>query len=148
MPALTPVECRAFALSIARPAILGTVRADGRPHIAPVWIDIQPGDGVDQPDTILFNTGANTVKGRNLARDPRVTLSVDDDKSPFTYVVADGVAQLSDDLTDVREWATRIGGRYLGRERAEAMGARNGVPGELLVRVRVTRWFGYAGVSD
>lgn len=44
----------------ARPALLATVRPDGRAHVAPIWFDVGD-DG-----TIVFNTGAETVKGRNL----------------------------------------------------------------------------------
>jgi PPOX class probable F420-dependent enzyme len=109
---------------------LATVRADGRPHLAPVWYD------VDEDETIVFNTGATTVKGRNLQRDPRASLCVDDERPPFSFVVVEGVAELSDDPADVQIWATRIGGRYMGPERAEEYGTRNGVPGELVVRLR------------
>jgi PPOX class probable F420-dependent enzyme len=109
---------------------LATVRADGRPHLAPVWYDVD-GDG-----TLVFNTGASTVKGRNLRRDPRVSLCVDDELPPFSFVVVEGVAELSDDLGEVRAWATRIGGRYMGPERAQEYGERNGAPGELVVRLR------------
>ena len=109
---------------------LATVRADGRPHLAPVWYD------VDDDGTLVFNTGASTVKGRNLQRDSRASLCVDDERPPFSFVVVEGMAELSDDLVDVRAWAARIGGRYMGPERAEEYGARNGVPGELVVRLR------------
>ena len=121
---------------------MATARTDGRPHVAPVWIDLE------DDDTIVFNTGESTIKGRNLARDPRVCLSVDDDEPPFTFVVAQGLAQLSADLGEVRRWAGRLGGRYLGPDQAEAMARRNGVPGELLVRVRVSSWVGMSRVSD
>jgi PPOX class probable F420-dependent enzyme len=114
----------------ARPAVLATRRPDGRPHAAPVWIAL---DG----DEVVFNTGERTVKGRNLAADPRCTLVVQDDRPPYSYVALDGEATLVDDLDEVRTWAARIGGRYMGADRAEEYGARNGVPGELLVRVRV-----------
>jgi PPOX class probable F420-dependent enzyme len=124
-------EVRAF-LTVLPPHTgkLATVRADGRPHLAPVWYD------VDEDGTLVFNTGAATVKGRNLRRDPRASLCVDDERAPFSFVVVEGVAELSDDLADVRAWATRIGGRYMGPERAEEYGTRNGVPGELVVRLR------------
>lgn len=112
--------------------MLATVRADGRPHAAPVWYDL---DG----DDLVFNTGAATVKGRNLARDPRVTLCVQDDQPPYAFVVVEGTAVLIDDLAEVRAWAARLGGRYMGAATTEAFGARNGVPGELLVRVTPTK---------
>ena len=124
-------EIRAFLTTLPpHTAQLATVRADGRPHLAPVWYD------VDGDDTLVFNTGASTVKGRNLRRDPRASLCVDDERPPFSFVVVEGAVELSDDLADVRVWAARIGGRYMGPERAEEYAARNGVPGELVVRLR------------
>ncbi|MFJ7150174.1 PPOX class F420-dependent oxidoreductase [Streptomyces sp. NPDC100445] len=127
---MTDEEWRAFVSDGTRTGKLSTVRADGSPHVAPIWF-------VLEGDELVFNTGKDTVKGRNLARDGRVALCVDDDRPPFHFVVVSGRARLSEDLTEVRLWATRIAARYMGQERAEEYGARNGVPGELLVRVTV-----------
>ncbi|MER6089042.1 PPOX class F420-dependent oxidoreductase [Streptomyces bluensis] len=138
---MTDEQWRAFVSHGTRTGKLSTVRADGRPHVTPVWFLL---DG----DDVVFNTGQDTVKGRNLARDGRVALCVDDDRPPYGFVVLEGRAELSEDLDEVRRWATRIGGRYMGEERAEEFGARNGVPGELLVRVRVDKVVAYAGVVD
>ena len=134
MSGLTP-EQRAFLLGApgrAHTAKVATVRADGRPHVAPVWFAL---DG----DTIVFNTGEATVKGRNLRRDPRVSISVDDETPPFSFLLIDGTATISSDPDELREWAGRIGGRYMGADRAEEYGARNGVDGELIVRVTPSR---------
>ncbi len=120
---------------------LATVRADGSPHLAPIWFLL---DG----DDLVFNTGQDTVKGRNLARDPRVSLCVDDERPPFSFVTVRGRAELSDDLEDVREWATRIAARYVGDDLAEQFGARNGVPGELLVRVHIDKVIALADIAD
>ncbi|MFF0228110.1 PPOX class F420-dependent oxidoreductase [Streptomyces sp. NPDC004629] len=129
---MTDEEWRAFVSYGTRTGKLSTVRADGSPHVAPVWFVL---DG----DEVVFNTGKETVKGRNLARDGRVALCVDDDRPPFHFVVLSGRARLSEDLGEVRQWATRIGARYMGEDRAEEFGARNGVPGELLVRMAVDK---------
>lgn len=134
-------EARAFVLAVARPAMLATIDADGSPRLAPVWVDI---DG----DDVMFNTGATTAKGRNLAARPACALSVQDDQPPYSYVTALGSAALSEDLTAVRDWAGRIGGRYLGAAQADALATRNGVPGELLVRVHVERWLGAMNIAD
>jgi PPOX class probable F420-dependent enzyme len=117
----------------AHTAKVATVREDGRPHVAPVWY------AVDDDGSILFNTGAGTVKGRSLIRDGRLALCVDDERPPFSFVTIEGRAEVIDDLAQVRHWAGVIGGRYMGADRAEEYGARNGVPGELLIRVLVDR---------
>ncbi|MFE1261313.1 PPOX class F420-dependent oxidoreductase [Streptomyces albogriseolus] len=138
---MTEEEWRAFVSDGTRTGKLATVRADGRPHLAPVWFVL---DG----DEVVFNTGAATVKGRNLARDGRIALCVDDDRPPFTYVILEGRARLSEDPGELRHWAARIGARYMGEDRAEEFGARNGVPGELLVRVRIDKVLAEKGVAD
>ncbi|MFD7439129.1 PPOX class F420-dependent oxidoreductase [Streptomyces sp. NPDC059861] len=129
---MTDTEWRAFLSQGTRTAKLSTVRADGSPHVAPIWFLLNG-------DEVVFNTSKESVKGRNLARDGRVALCVDDDRPPFDFVVVQGRAQLSEDLDELREWATRIAGRYMGEENAEAFGERNGQPGELLVRVTIDK---------
>ncbi|MCX5259595.1 PPOX class F420-dependent oxidoreductase [Streptomyces canus] len=138
---MTDEEWREFVSHGTRTGKLSTVRADGSPHVAPIWFVL---DG----DDVVFNTGKETVKGRNLARDGRVALCVDDDRPPFAFVVLQGRARLSEDLDEVRHWAGRIGTRYMGEERAEEFGARNGVPGELLVRVRIDRVLAERDLAD
>ncbi|MCN9243784.1 PPOX class F420-dependent oxidoreductase [Streptomyces sp. RY43-2] len=138
---MTDEEWRAFVSHGTRTGKLSTVRADGSPHVAPIWFLL---DG----DDVVFNTGKGTVKGRNLARDGRVALCVDDDRPPYGFVVLQGRAALSEDLDEVRHWATLIGARYMGEARAEEFGTRNGVPGELLVRVRIEKVLAYSGVAE
>jgi hypothetical protein len=50
-----------------------------------------------------------------------------------------GIAATTADTGELLRWATRIGGRYMGADRAEEFGRRNGVPPELVVRVTPTR---------
>ncbi|UFQ14023.1 MULTISPECIES: PPOX class F420-dependent oxidoreductase [Streptomyces] len=138
---MTDDQWRAFVSHGTRTGKLSTVRADGSPHIAPIWFLL---DG----DDLVFNTGKETVKGRNLARDGRVALCVDDDQPPFAFVVLQGHAELIEDVDQVRHWAARLGARYMGEDRAEEFGKRNGVPGELLVRVKIDKVLAYAAVSD
>jgi PPOX class probable F420-dependent enzyme len=140
---MNDAEIRTFlAGTPVHTAKVATVRADGRPHVAPVWYE------VDDQGAIVFNTGEFTVKGRNLRRDPRVSLCVDDERPPFSFVLIEGVVELSDDLDEVREWATRIGRRYMGEDRAEEYGARNGVAGELVVRLRPVRVVSALNLAD
>ncbi|MFB7668147.1 PPOX class F420-dependent oxidoreductase [Kitasatospora sp. NPDC056138] len=130
MPQMTETEWRAFLSAGTRTGKLATTNADGSPHVAPVWFLL---DG----DDLVFNTGRDTVKGRNLARDNRVMLCVDDERPPFSFALVRGTAALGDDPAEVREWAGLLGARYMGADRREEFAARNGVPGSLLVRVRI-----------
>ena len=61
-------------------------------------------------------TGSRTVKGRNLRRDGRASLVVDDEAPPFAYVRIDGTAEISEDLDEMLIWSTRIAFRYMGPE--------------------------------
>ncbi|WP_370333915.1 PPOX class F420-dependent oxidoreductase [Mycolicibacterium hippocampi] len=122
----------AFISEGTRTGKLGFVAADGRPLVAPVWFIV---DG----QQLVFNTGKDTAKGRALYRDPRVVLCIDDDRPPFSFVQVQGTAAVSEDPAEVLDTATRIGGRYMGAERSAEFGRRNGVPGELVVRVTPTK---------
>lgn len=119
---------RAFLSEGTRTGIVSTVRRDGRPHAAPVWFVL---DG----DDIVFTTGADTVKGRNLRRTGVATLTVDLAAPPYDFVTVTGHVQLSDDVETTLPWAIALGRRYMGEELAEQFGRRNAVPGELLVRL-------------
>jgi PPOX class probable F420-dependent enzyme len=122
----------AFLSEGTRTGMLGYLASDGRPLVAPVWFVV---DG----DELVFNTGDNSAKGRALARDPRVVMCVDDPRPPYSFVQVQGVASISEDPQEVLDVATRAGGRYMGADRAEEFGRRNGVPGELVVRIRPTK---------
>jgi hypothetical protein len=127
--------------SPARTAKLAIVRADGSPHVAPVWTDL---DG----DEIVFMTSAETIKGKAILRDPRVCLCWDDDRPPFSFVTVSGPATTSTDQEDLLYWATRIGGRYMGADRAEEYGRRNSVAPEMVVRVTPERVVAKVDVAD
>jgi PPOX class probable F420-dependent enzyme len=132
METMTDAEWRDFVMTGTRTGKVAVTRADGRPHVSPVWFVL---DG----DDVVFTTAETGVKGRALARDPRAAMCVDDDRPPYSFVLIEGEATLSSDLDELLGWATVLGGRYMGADRAKEFGERNGVPGEVLVRLRVGR---------
>jgi PPOX class probable F420-dependent enzyme len=125
----------------ARTAKLAVVRADGSPHVAPVWVDL---DG----DDIVFMTSADTLKGKAILRDPRVSMCWDDERPPFSFLTVAGHASVSTDADELLHWATRIAGRYMGADRAEEYGRRNAVPPEMVVRVTPTKIVAKVDVAD
>ncbi len=125
----------------ARTAKLAVTRADGSPHVAPVWVDL---DG----DDIVFMTSADTIKGKSILRDGRVALCFDDDRPPFSFVTITGRATTSTDPVELLAWGTRIGGRYMGADRADAYGRRNAVPPEMVVRVTPAKVVAKVDVTD
>jgi PPOX class probable F420-dependent enzyme len=140
MRIMTHDEAMAFLLEGTRTGKVATIRANGRPHVTPIWFTIDDGD-------IVFNTWHESAKAKHLRRDPRVSLVTDLQEPPYAYVMIEGSADLSEDLDEVRRVATAIGARYMGAERAEEFGARNGVQGELVVRVGIERIVAYDDVS-
>jgi PPOX class probable F420-dependent enzyme len=121
-------KIRDFLLEGTRTGKLSYAAADGRPLVAPVWFTLEE-------DRLVFNTGKNSAKGRALARDPRVAMCVDLEEPPFGFVQVQGIAEISEDPGDLVATATAISTRYVGAERAEELGRRNGAPGGLAVRV-------------
>ncbi|MCA1006189.1 PPOX class F420-dependent oxidoreductase [Rhodococcus hoagii] len=134
-------DVREFLTRGTRTGKLGFLSGDGRPLVAPVWFVL---DG----DDVVFNTGASTAKGRYLARDPRVTLCVDLEEPPYAFVQIQGEAVISTDPDELLRVATEIGRRYMGDGRAEEFGRRNGVPGELVVRIRPTKVIAALDVTE
>lgn len=132
MALLSDPQVREFLTHGTRTAKVAFVASDGRPVVAPVWFIL---DG----DELVFNTGKTTGKGKALIRDGRIALSVDLEEPPYAAVLIQGTVALSEDSDELLRTATEIGGRYMGADRAEEFGRRNGVPGELVVRVRPTK---------
>jgi PPOX class probable F420-dependent enzyme len=121
-----------FLSAGTRTGKLGWAAADGRPLVAPVWFVVEDGE-------LVFNTGKETAKGRAVRRDPRLTICVDLEQPPYGFVQIQGTATISEDPDELVRTATAIGGRYMGAERAEEFGRRNGVAGELVVRLSPTK---------
>ncbi len=137
---MTREQWHAFAMEGTRTGKFAVPRKDGSPHVLPVWFVL---DG----DDFLFNTGSDTVRGRSLLRDGRGCMLVDEEEPPYAFLKAEGRAEISEDLEEMRRVATLIGGRYMGADRAEEFGRRNAVQGELLVRFRPERVFGQLAVA-
>jgi PPOX class probable F420-dependent enzyme len=129
---ITDPEISAFLSGGTRTGKLAYTGGDGRPLVTPIWFIVEDGD-------LVFNTGKDTAKGRALARDPRTTICVDLEELPYGFVQVQGDAELSEDLGELVRTATAIAARYMGEDRAEDIGKRNGVPGELVVRLRPTK---------
>jgi PPOX class probable F420-dependent enzyme len=129
---ITDPAVHKFLTDGTRTAKLAYTNAAGRALVVPIWYIVEDGD-------LIFNTGADTVKGKFLARERQATICVDLEEPPYAFVQVQGHAELSDDPAELLRTATAIAARYVGPDRAEEYGQRNGVPGELMVRLRPTR---------
>jgi len=141
MSSITDPQVRDFLMHEARTGKLAYLSSSGRPLVTPIWFIVED-------DTLIFNTGAATAKGRALARDPRVTLCVDLEEPPYAFVQVQADAELSEDPAELLRTATAIAERYMGAEQAAAFGRRNAVPGELMVRLRPTRVVAAFNLTD
>lgn len=70
-------------------AVVATVGEDGSPQTSVVWIDT---DG----ENVVFNTTNSRAKGRNLRKNPRVSVSIWDKDDPYRYVEVEGPASLDE----------------------------------------------------
>jgi PPOX class probable F420-dependent enzyme len=134
-------EARAFLTEGTRTGKLATLTPSGHPHVIPIWFLL------DQEE-IVFTTGQDTVKGKHIVSDGRVSLCVDDERPPFSFVHIRGRATGVLRDPGLLEWATRLGARYMGEERAEEYGKRNAVPEELLVRLTPERVIAEFAIAD
>lgn len=132
MTSISDPQVREFLSYGTRTGKVAFTASDGRPVVAPVWF-------VVEGEELVFNTDATSAKGKALKRDPRVAVCVDLDVPPYAFVQVQGVVELSEDPAELVRTATVIGARYMGAERGEEFGKRNGVPGELVVRVKPTK---------
>lgn len=141
MRSMSHSEAIDFLSSGTRTGKLATVRKNGRAHVTPIWF-------VVEGDDLVFNTWHTSAKAQHFARDPRASLLVDLEEPPYGYVLVEGSVEISRNLDEISAAATRIGARYMGQERAAEYGARNGVEGELLVRLHVERIVALADIAD
>jgi|SoiMetStandDraft_5_1073268.scaffolds.fasta_scaffold25295_2 PPOX class probable F420-dependent enzyme len=142
MSEMTKDEIKKFLLQGTFTGKLGTINKDGTPHVVPIWYT------VDEEDKIIFNTGDKSVKAKNIRRDNRVRLCVDDQVPLFSFVTIDGIAELiSNEPGDVYKWAKIIAARYMGNDKSEAYGRRNSAEGELLIKIKPVRVIGQKNIA-
>ena len=132
MASVTDPRVHKFLTEGTRTGKLAYTNGAGRVLVAPIWYIVEDGD-------LIFNTGADTVKGKFLVRERQATICVDLEQPPYGFVQVQGTAELSNDPEELLRTATAIAARYVGPDRAEAFGERNAVPGELVVRLRPTK---------
>ena len=90
-------------------AVVATLTASGAPHTSTVWY-------LRDGDAILISVTADKLKARNLARDPRISLTVSDRADPYHSVDIRGSAELVDD--PAKKLPARLAERYLGHANA------------------------------
>ncbi len=119
-------KARTF-LQEKRFAVLGTINPDSTPQMSAMWYEL---DG----DEILMNTKVGRVKERNLRRDPRISICIEEG---YHYLTLAGTARLIDDQATAQADIKRLATRYHNPEKAEQM-ARDQFSKEQRVTFRMT----------
>jgi PPOX class probable F420-dependent enzyme len=139
MTHMTKSEIKKFLMKDTFTGKLATVKKNGSPNVVPIWFVVEEINSRNRNTVgnIYFTTGRDSVKAKNIQRDSRVSICVDDQTSPFSFVSIYGNAKLIPyRQIEVLKWATKIADRYMGKKNAKAYGERNSGEDEVLVRIR------------
>jgi PPOX class probable F420-dependent enzyme len=144
MADMSKKEIRKFLMQGTFTGKLATVKKDGSSHIVPIWFVLDDanknGSNGRRRDDIVFTTSGTSVKARNIERDNRVSICIDDQRPPFSFVIVYGIAKIHHyGQNDLFRFAKRIARRYVGKDNAEKYGRRNSTEGEVLVRIKAKR---------
>ena len=145
MTEMSKAEIGRFLMQGTFTGKLATVKKDGSSHVVPIWFVLDNrnnssrGGGKIGRDIIL-TTGDTSVKAQNIQRDNRVSICIDDQIPPFSFVTIFGTAKIQPyKQKEVLRWATKIAQRYMGKDNAEEYGKRNSEEGLVLVRIKPRR---------
>jgi PPOX class probable F420-dependent enzyme len=141
MAEMSKKEIRKFLMQGTFTGKLATIKKDGSSHIVPIWFVLDRGNKKSsEGDDIIFTTNSTSVKAKNIQRDNRVSICVDDQMPPFSFVTVHGTAKIRRYKQDeLFRLASKIAQRYMGKDNAEDYGRRNSTQGEVLVRIKPTR---------
>jgi hypothetical protein len=113
---------------------LATVRADGSPHVAPIWFRFEAGE-------FLILTERGSQKHKNVEYEPRVLLCIDDERPPYHTVLVRGRASVHD--APGRAWREELAIHYLGDEAGRRYIAENMHANDVMLRIapeQVSGW--------
>ena len=143
MQEMTKDELHSFLLQGTFTGKLGTINKNGRPHIVPICYTL------DDENNIIFNTSNKSVKVKNIKRNNKVCLCVDDQTPPFSFVIIDGVAEIISDIpAEVFKWTKIIARRYMGNDKAEVYSKKYSSEGQLLLKIKPTKIIGQKDVTE
>src|SRR5918999_5514771 len=140
MTEMSKAEVARFLMQGTFTGKLATVKKDKSPHVVPIWFVVENGKHRGKAGNIIFTTGDMSVKANNIQHNGRVSICIDDQKPPFSFVTIFGTAKIYPyKQKEVLKWATKIAERYMGKSNAEDYGRRNSAEGAVLVRLKPTK---------
>lgn len=118
---LTQSELDSF-LSEPNIAVVASTGPAGKPHAMPIWYAWRDGK-------VLFHTGGNSKKMRNLRKNPQVSVVVDTKDAPYKVAVIEGTAR---ELPGDNALAREVAIHYLGEKLGASYSERSSEPGTLV----------------
>jgi PPOX class probable F420-dependent enzyme len=109
--------------------------------VAPIWFVIIEQD-------LVFTTGRDSVKGRNLRANPRAALTADAEEYPYQFVLVRGQVNVVERPVDMVAWTTRIAERYVPAGQAHEYGRLNAQGDQLLCRLGMEHITGVRDVAE
>ena len=94
----------------AQVAVLGTIGASGRPQLSGVWF-------LAEDDTVKFSLNTSRQKVRNVQADPKVSVLIFDEKTPYRYLELRGDAEVTPDPDYT--FADKVAAKYNADARAQ-----------------------------
>jgi len=139
MTEMSKAEIGRFLTKGTFTAKLATVKEDGSSHVVPIWFVLEK-KSRDKVGNIIFTTGSTSVKAINIQKNNRISICIDDQIPPFSFITIFGTAKIYPyKQKEVLKWATKIAERYMGKSNAEAYGKRNSEEGLVLVIIKPTK---------
>ena len=143
MAEMSKAEIAKFLMQGTFTGKLATVKKDGSSHVVPIWFVLDSENTRRKVGNIIFTTSESSTKANNIRQDNRVSICVDDQVPPFSFVTIFGIAKIYPyKQKEVLKWATKIAERYMGKSNAEAYGRRNSEEGLIIVRIKPTKIIG------
>jgi len=140
MTGMSKAETSRFIMQGTFTGKLATVKKDGSAHVVPIWFVMDDTNSKAKVGDIIFTTGSESIKAKNIHRNKLVSICIDDQIPPFSFVTIFGTAKIFPyRQKEVLKWATKIAERYMGKRNAKIVGKRNSGEGAVLVRIKPTR---------
>jgi PPOX class probable F420-dependent enzyme len=109
MTEMSEKEIKKFFMEGTFTAKLATVKRDGSPHVVPIWFVLDGSNSTAKVGGIVFTTYDTSLKARNIQRDNRVSIRVDDQMPEFSFVTIHGTTKIyHHKQNELLKWATKI----------------------------------------
>ena len=116
MTEMSKAEISRFLMQGTFTGKLATAKEDGSSHVVPIWFVLDKRNSRNRIGDIILTTGDTSVKANNIQRDNRVSICVDDQIPPFSFVTIFGRAKIYPyKQKEVLKWATKIAETIYGK---------------------------------